>query len=100
MRYSTVLTEMCCARHLRDDRFCWKPVRTALATGTGLEPSISSPSSSHTVVRVSSNQSQTRSCTNYTNRLKNIQILKLKIKFSDILLKLIYNNRYSLFQVL
>jgi len=79
-----VLTGMCCVRRLRDNRSRWNPARTALGTGTGHDPSISSPSSSHTVVRVSSNQSQTRSCTNYTNIKKTL--VELKITFSDSIL--------------
>jgi len=54
--YQRILTGMCCVRHLRDDRLRWKPVRTPLETGAGLVPSFSMPSSSHTAVRVSSNQ--------------------------------------------
>jgi hypothetical protein len=86
LHFTYILTEICSVRRLSDDKFLWKPVRTAFGTGTELDPSNSFFSSSHTAVRVSSNQSQTRSCTNYTNRLKKIQVQKLVIQFSDSLL--------------
>lgn len=96
-----ILTEICSVRRLSDDRFLWKPVRTAFATGTGPDPSISCFSSSHTAVRVSSNQSQTRSCTNYTNRLKKYKYRNWRYNFQILFSpNVIYIKIYWLFRVL